>query len=304
MLQSDIKKYDFIDALRGIAILGVILVHSSQLVEPSNAKLLWLMGQGSKGVQLFYVTSAVTLCMSWVARSSRETFPIRNFYIRRFFRIAPMFYIAILIYIFLIGFSPSYWAPNGIEWWFVPITAAFLHGFHPETITSVVPGGWSIAVEMSFYLILPFLLPHIKTLKSCAFFFFISLVLSAINLLVTPHIFSYPESQQYLLKHFSFFNFLGQLPVFAIGIFAYLVLNKKYPRKQIAIVCGLFFVVLLSLLYLVFKLPSNFIADNIQPHLISSVLFCIFMILLANYPTRLFVNKITTTFGKLSFSST
>src|SRR5450830_1778034 len=233
MLQSDIKKYDFIDALRGMAILGVILVHSSQSVAPTNATLLWFMSEGARGVQLFYVASALTLCMSCVARSSHETFPIRNFYIRRFFRIAPMFYIAILSYIFVNGFSPSYWAPNGIEWWFVPITAAFLHGFHPETITSVVPGGWSIAVEMSFYFILPFLLPHIKSIKSCAFFFVISLVLSGLNLLIVPHIFSYPESQQYLLKNFSFLNFLGKLPVFVIGIFGYLILREKYPRKQI-----------------------------------------------------------------------
>jgi peptidoglycan/LPS O-acetylase OafA/YrhL len=306
MLQSDIKKYDFIDALRGMAILGVILVHSSHSVAPTNATLLWFMDEGARGVQLFYVASALTLCMSWVARSSHETFPIRNFYIRRFFRIAPMFYIAILSYIFVNGFSPSYRAPNGIEWWFIPITAAFLHGFHPETITSVVPGGWSIAVEMSFYFILPFLLPHIKSIKSCAFFFVISLVLSGLNLLIVPHIFSYPESQQYLLKSFSFLNFLGQLPVFVIGIFGYLILREKYPRKQIAIFCGSFFVVLLlAFLYPVFKLPSNFIADklfNMPHHIIAGGLFCTFALLLANWPTRLLVNKITTTLGKLSFS--
>jgi peptidoglycan/LPS O-acetylase OafA/YrhL len=306
MLQSDIKKYDFIDALRGMAILGVVLVHSSQSVAPINATLLWFMGEGARGVQLFFVASALTLCMSWVARSSHETFPIRNFYIRRFFRIAPMFYIAIFSYIFVNGFSPSYWAPNGIEWWFVPITAAFLHGFHPETITSVVPGSWSIAVEMSFYFILPFLLPHIKSIKSCTFFFVIGLVLSGLNLLIVPHIFFYPESQQYLLKNFSFLNFLGQLPVFIIGIYGYLILREKYPRKQIAIVCGLFFVVLLlAFLYPVFKLPSNFIADklfNLPHHFIAGGLFCTFALLLANWPTRLLVNKITTTLGKLSFS--
>ncbi|MCZ7621086.1 MULTISPECIES: acyltransferase family protein [Candidatus Kuenenia] len=303
---SDIKKYDFIDALRGMAILGVILVHSSQSVAPTNVTLLWFMGEGARGVQLFYVASALTLCMSWVARSSHETFPIRNFYIRRFFRIAPMFYLAILSYIFVNGFSPSYWAPNGIEWWFVPITAVFLHGFHPETITSVVPGGWSIAVEMSFYFILPFLLPHIKSVKSCAFFFVISLVLSGLNRLIVPHIFSYPESQQYLLQSFSFLNFLGKLPVFIIGIFGYLILREKYPRKLIAIVCGpLFVVLLLAFLYPAFKLPSNFIADklfNTPHHFIAGGLFCAFALLLANWPTQLLVNKITTTVGKLSFS--
>jgi len=306
MLQSDIKKYAFIDALRGMAILGVILVHSSQLVAPTNATLLWVMREGARGVQLFFVASALTLCMSWLTRSSHEKFPIRNFYIRRFFRIAPMFYIAILIYISMKGVSSSYWSSNGIEWWFVPVTAAFLHGFHPETIISVVPGGWSIAVEMSFYFILPFLLPHIKSMKSCSFFLFISIVLSGLNMLLVPRIFSYPESQQYLLKNFYYLNFLGQLPVFIIGIFCYLILREKYPLKQIAIVGGSFFaILLLAFLYPVFKLPDYFIADKLfklPHHFIAGGLFSVFALLLANWPIRLSVNRITTTLGKLSFS--
>ncbi|MFH0997434.1 MAG: acyltransferase [Pseudomonadota bacterium] len=306
MLQSDIKKYAFIDALRGLAILGVILVHSSQSVAPSNAKLLWFMREGARGVQLFFVTSALTLCMSWMNRSSHENFPIRNFYIRRFFRIAPMFYIAILTYIFVNGFSPAYWSPNGIAWWFVPVTAAFLHGFHPETITSVVPGGWSIAVEMSFYFILPFLLPHIKSIKSCTFFLVISVVLSGLNMLIIPNIFSYPENQQYLLKNFYYLNFLGQLPVFIIGILCFLILRGKYPLKQIAVVGGsLFAILLLAFLYPVFKLPGHIIVDklfNLPHHFIAGGLFSVFALLLANWPIRLSVNRITTTLGKLSFS--
>jgi peptidoglycan/LPS O-acetylase OafA/YrhL len=252
------------------------------------------MNEGARGVQLFYVASALTLCMSWIARSSRETFPARNFYIRRFCRIAPMFYIAMLFYIFLNGFSPAYWFPNGIKWWFIPITVTFLHGFHPETINSIVPGGWSIAVEMSFYLILPFVIPRIKSIESCAFFFVISMVLYGLNKLLIPHIFFYPENQQYLIKSFSYLDFLGQLPVFIIGIFAYLIFHEKYPRKQIAIVGSLLFVVFLLLcIYPVSKIPH---------HIVAGGLFSVFSLLLANWPIRLLVNRVTITLGKLSFS--
>ena len=50
----------------------------------------------ARGVELFFVVSALTLCLSSAARSNREALPTLNFYIRRFFRIAPMFYIAIM----------------------------------------------------------------------------------------------------------------------------------------------------------------------------------------------------------------
>ncbi|HAO99387.1 MAG TPA: hypothetical protein DCQ83_05030 [Fibrobacteres bacterium] len=291
MSQSDIKKYAYIDALRGIAVLGVMLVHSSQSVAPASAQLLRFMSTGARGVQLFYIASALTLCMSWMARSSREAHPIRNFYIRRFFRIAPMFYIAIIAYLLLSGLSASHWAPNGIRGWFIPITALFLNGFHPETITSIVPGGWSIAVEMTFYLVLPFLFHHIKSMKSCLVFFFISLGLFALNKALMPHIYAYPESQKYLVENFAYFNFFGQFPVFMVGILCYLVIRKGYPRQRIAMVAVPLFVALL-----LFFLKSSH-------HIIASAFFLsTFAVLAANWPIRLLVNPVTTTLGKLSYS--
>jgi peptidoglycan/LPS O-acetylase OafA/YrhL len=291
---STIKRYDFIDALRGIAILGVILVHASRTIVPSNPTLRWLMLEGASGVQLFFVVSALTLCMSWTARSPHENFPLQNFYIRRFFRVAPMFYVAILLYILIKGFAPDYWSPNGIAWWFIPVTAAFLHGFHPETINSLVPGGWSIAVEMSFYLILPLLLKHIKSIKACLIALLISFGLYAITPLIVPQIFIYPANQHYLLKGFNLFNFPSQLPVLIMGMLCYLIIREKYPKKPIAIVGGtLFAALLLEFTYAFLKLPH---------HLVGGGLLAIFVLLLAHWPIRLFVNKLTTSIGKISYS--
>jgi peptidoglycan/LPS O-acetylase OafA/YrhL len=90
----DVQKHGYIDALRGIAILGVMLVHSSEYVTPSSQALRAFAAFGAKGVQLFFIASAITLGMSWRSRSVVELTPVRNFLLRRFFRIAPMFYIA------------------------------------------------------------------------------------------------------------------------------------------------------------------------------------------------------------------
>ncbi|UFW43506.1 hypothetical protein BcanWSM471_10700 [Bradyrhizobium sp. WSM471] len=38
------------------------------------------------------------------------------------------------------------------------LTATFLHGFWPDSVNSVVPGDWSIAAEMTFYLVFPLLI--------------------------------------------------------------------------------------------------------------------------------------------------
>ena len=96
------KRYEFLDALRGIAILGVIFLHVSDFtLHPQTNIIYRSVGEGARGVQLFYIVSALTLFLS--LSSSRflgklgETL---KYFFRRFFRIAPMFY-SLLI---LVGF--------------------------------------------------------------------------------------------------------------------------------------------------------------------------------------------------------
>src|SRR4051812_26086677 len=87
------NKLSYIDALRGIAVLFVISVHHG-MVFRQLPLVQSISGFGQMGVQLFFVASAYTLCLS----ASRRAEPTKNFYLRRFFRIAPLYYFAIVLY--------------------------------------------------------------------------------------------------------------------------------------------------------------------------------------------------------------
>jgi peptidoglycan/LPS O-acetylase OafA/YrhL len=91
-------KLDYIDALRGYAILGVVAVHS--LMGKSHVFGSSIIGIGAKGLQLFYMMSAFTLMLSFKNTSVKNNSNL-NFFIRRFFRIAPMFYLAIILWLYL-----------------------------------------------------------------------------------------------------------------------------------------------------------------------------------------------------------
>ncbi|WP_194967239.1 acyltransferase family protein [Escherichia coli] len=65
------KKYDYIDVLRALAILGVIAVHASQNIPNLNSVLGGVFNYGQLGVQLFFIASAVTLCMSMESRGGK-----------------------------------------------------------------------------------------------------------------------------------------------------------------------------------------------------------------------------------------
>ena len=297
---AEVKRYDYIDALRGFAILGVVLVHSSQWVTPTSSVLSALAGEGARGVQLFYIASALTLFLSMAARSRSEERPVLGFFVRRFFRIAPAFYCAIVVYTLYYGMGARYTAPNGIEWWYVLLTALFVNGWHPETINSVVPGGWSIAVEMTFYLLVPLFFLKLQSLKSTLVALVASLALSiaaslAVQCILAP---AYPQSQQYLVTDFALLWFFSQLPIFVAGILLYHIITR-YPSAvrptSIGLLCAslLMFGALVAISTLGNWLPKQFFYG---------LAFTVFSLSLYYWPNGVLVNGLTTLIGRLSFS--
>ncbi|MCE9646785.1 MAG: acyltransferase [Chloroflexi bacterium] len=299
MNEVPIKKYDHIDALRGFAILGVVLIHSSQWVTPALDTYTMIANQGARGVQLFYMASALTLFLSMDSRREHEKRPLLSFFIRRFFRIAPLFYLAILVYTLYSGTDARFAAPNGIAWWFIPLTALFLHGWHPETINSVVPGGWSIAVEMTFYLFVPFLFKKLTGVKSTLAVLLGSLLLSSLLSVVVARLLQplYPEDQQHLVDSFLNLWFFSQLPVFLLGILLY-HLTKQYPDRDR--VMGLLFLLISLYLFTAF-LKTNTFKDLLPQHFLYGIAFLFFSLSLHFWPSALLVNKVTTLIGRLSF---
>jgi peptidoglycan/LPS O-acetylase OafA/YrhL len=210
-------KLKHIDSLRGIAILMVILVHTSQGAGAISSPLGFLIGYGQMGVQLFFVISAYTLCFS-MERRREERFPIAGFFIRRFFRIAPLYYIGILFYLIWYGIemthsgsfmlSKNYSLPN------ILANVFFIHSFHPEAINSIVPGGWSVGTEMAFYACFPILYWITSKLKhNHLLLLLMPLVALAVNILVQTVMQWEVENSDFI-----YFNLINQLPVFLVGI--------------------------------------------------------------------------------------
>lgn len=301
-----VKKYAYIDALRGVAILMVILRHSVYYVAPDSEALQLLTEGGGRGVQLFYVASALTLCLSWEYRRGTETTQVGNYFVRRFFRIAPMFYLAIAFYLVLNGTLPREWAPNGIQWWYVPLTALFLHGALPETVMAIVPGGWSMAVEVGFYLALPIVLARVRSLKSGLTLFGLSIVAYLVNRIVLEAALAgtYPADQQYLVSGYIYFSFFGQLPVFVLGVLAYFIIKERSLHRRV--------IVLGSLSLPVFPVAMIMLSRHAAIEIISSsivvgALFTLVALVLAYLPDRNFIaravaNPALVSLGKISYS--
>lgn len=226
---DETEHFQFIDALRGWAFLAVLAVHV-QVPMHLPTWVVLVKTAGNYGVQLFFVVSALTLFMSYASRRTRERNPAGAFFVRRFFRIAPLFWLAILLYLWRNGVAPRWNAPTGLGWPQIASTALFLHGWHPSSINSVVPGGWSIAVEMNFYLILPLCFLLItdlrRSLVAAAVLFILSVAISAAAKRFLPRFF--PLDQGDCVTIFSYYWFPRQLPIFFLGFVLYfLILGSR-----------------------------------------------------------------------------
>ena len=293
-MRSETNHFRYLDSLRGLAILSVILVHSCLLtVQKGLSATIGLTGQ--RGVQLFYIISAFTLCLSLDSRK-QEYYELSNYFLRRFFRVAPMFYFAICANLALIRFVPV-WNPNSpISKLDILAGFLFLNGTMPRSINSVAIGGWSIAIETTFYLFLPMLYRRLLTVTQAAIWFAISaVILGSLSWQLASH-----SSDEIHRTYFAFLWFPVELPIFILGILAYR-LWQKYVRSAV-LDSGQRRELSICLLVGSALVYQGCLPFGDQTLYGSSLLFMLLLLALALHPWPILVNRFTMFIGQISYS--
>lgn len=160
--------------LRGIAALLVIISHVLRATEvayneadnASNNFVLSFLDLGNFGVVLFFSLSGATLYLSNSKKVGRTEFLF--FYIKRFFRIYPAFFVSLILYI-IFGFFFSALYPNPTDLW---VEGQFLSSYTLKDIFYYMSfifnftdnaglfnnAYWSLPVEFQYYFIFPVLI--------------------------------------------------------------------------------------------------------------------------------------------------
>ncbi len=273
------NRLSYLDALRGVAVIMVLMVHAMQFKEQLHlpSSLLNILDGGKFGVQLFFVISSFTIFYT-LDNGDNRTIP---FLIRRFFRIAPLYYVAVIFYT-VIGnnYNNGVWA-----------NVFFVHGFSIHYINSIVPGGWSIGIEMLFYVLAPVLFKYIKNTNGALIFFMITLIGSfgLIYLVKFLRLDTASEAASYF-----YFWLPNQLPIFSIGIVLYFSIFKPFNNLQSV----LFLLMSIALLSVLAQLSL------FRVHIVVSILFAGIIWLLANSGSKFtfLINNFTLFLGKISYS--
>jgi hypothetical protein len=169
-----------LDCLRAIAILLVFTAH------PRDRTWLGVI-HGPVGVTLFFVISGFLITHLLIKEERKfGKVDFRSFYLRRLFRIYPLYFAVLLIYIFLIlicGFLPE---RKEIFIEHLPLLVSpfpeLTWFFHDSQNAVPFNGSWSIGIEEKFYLVWPFIGFFLlrKKLVSRLIFLFLSFVIFAL----------------------------------------------------------------------------------------------------------------------------
>ncbi len=283
---------DYIDAMRGIAVLMVLFVHSTMffsLYDIENLPFHFerFLFSGKYGVILFFLVSSYTLFRSLDLRKEDG---FKNYYIRRFFRIAPLYYLVLIVLFFLTSGNDYFMLDDssGISLTNLLSHIIFINGFSVNYFNSIIGVEWTIFVEISFYIILSIIYIYKNHLNKILFF---SLILSILVYLLSK-ILIY-ENLYRIQLHFSpltwlFVFFLG-------GVIYFNEKNKKIKNlvvtyKKIIMFSTLSLIGIFSYL----QLPGNYI--------VFSFLLALFFMLNMYNRIIIFNNIVLRKIGKISFS--
>jgi len=233
-------------ALRGLAAAVVVFFHAKFMPPVIDVGKLNIVDQFGAGVTLFFILSGFSLCLSNSNKVENKNW-LRGYTIKRVARILPVWYMFVGIHFFY------HWVKYGL-----------IHPFH-EVLYHLIPfypliagghesfvwAGWTIGVELMFYLLFPFLLVCFRDK------ILIWLVALVGAILVSVNFTDFAPSD--LKQSYYYMAFPVQGFVFVMGCFLYFLTEKISHLKNrtlFGFIIGLVSVVAFVCWYLIVAKPG------------------------------------------------
>lgn len=220
-----------VDLLKTFSIIMIIICHVSQKIKGLPLIVDNINRLGQLGVQIFFVMSAYLCCVT-SEKMNMAGADIKNFYLKKFLRLAPAYWFAIVFYQLLFKFVKVlnlpiriYTDTSGIN---CAINFTLLNNLFPKACNSIVPGGWSISCLWIFFIIFPFVARKCNNLRQAVNIYIVSMILVLL----------YGVSEIFVLGNiienntFLYFNIIPQLPCFITGILLFFYEREAITLKR------------------------------------------------------------------------
>lgn len=222
--------FENLDALRFLAAMAVLFHHisihllttGSSLVRRLQTMLSLNFNAGFVGVSFFFVLSGFLITYLMLYERERSgRFSVLHFYVRRFLRIWPLYYMSVFVGFVVFPFFSSLFGfqteIGASPWMYSMFLANFDNIQSPQIGNRILGVQWSVAIEEQFYLVWPLIFAF---MRKRYFFLVLCLMLVASN--VFQKIFFYQEH----LAHFHTLTALNELTVG--GFLAVMAFHYKF----------------------------------------------------------------------------
>ncbi|HAT5004545.1 acyltransferase family protein [Serratia marcescens] len=204
------ERIDGPDILRGFAAISVIVVHLIASSQIDFGHVITLIGSKfTASVTLFFTISAFSIAYAYNDGFINKT-DFKNFYIKRFFRLAPLFYLAMIVEGVIIYYAFQH-TPSAFE---VLMSGTFLFNLVPKMQDGIVWAGWSLSIEWVFYLLYPVIFIFSNNKKTIVVLWMLCVFISS----------SIAKVQAEPIE--IYMNILNHMVFFISGIFVYLYLKE------------------------------------------------------------------------------
>lgn len=279
-----------LNGLRFFAAFAVIITHIELIKSVFGYKNMWrhplVFNLGGLGVVFFFVLSGFLITyLLFTEKNNKGTISVKAFYIRRIFRIWPLYYLITLIGFFLLpkfsainipylekSFQSNYWQELLLYVVMLPNLAFAMYQATPH-----IGQAWSIGVEEQFYLTWPW---FIKYVRNPFWFFFILIFIIIITKAIVVFLATqYPLNESIkVIKSFVAMSKFECMSIGALGAFA--LIKKKHFLKW-AFHPFIHFCSWIFIPFLIFFTPA-IIQDGM--HIVYSILFIVIILNVAANP--------------------
>lgn len=164
------ERYEGVEGLRGVAILGIVAMHLKENIDFSISGYFYntVITYFTNFVFLFMIVSAFSMCCGYYDKIREGRIGIDEFYKRRYTKILPYFSVMVFIEI-VVDFSV-----DNLYEAFADLTLCF--GLLPNPRITVVGVGWTLGVIFVFYLLFPFFCHLLRDLRNAIFVLILAII--------------------------------------------------------------------------------------------------------------------------------
>ena len=273
-----------LNLLRFLAAIHVVSCHFMPNCQWMNHFIYDFIKNGNIAVIFFFVLSGFVMVLAY----GKNKISIKNFYVKRFARLYPVYILALLFavgYTFIFG-RKLLPIEQGYEIFYMLGVQSWFSGH--ETVAN--PPAWSLSVEFVFYFLFPLVFPFVQRNKK--------LMLIVISFFWSLTVLWFFSKHNFNSSDVDLFNFhpIYHLSTFFIGVFTGIIWIQNKDKFNFKLTWT---VILLLLIICLIPLPLFY--KNHNP--ILAPLFALFIFFIASYENKKSIKnyKLFNFLGSLSY---